>query len=595
MKPIDELRQWMRREHLQVTIIPTNDCHFGEYVPAYFKVREWLSGFTGSAGTLAVTLSDAALWTDSRYFIQAARQLEGSGIVLMKQKVAGTPTIAQWINEKCRESQATPASFAVGLDGDLFTADEVEDYRAQLGGIPLTLFRDPFDTIWAERPQLTFTDITLMPERYAGMSVRDKYLAVRNHLCIEGEFAMFVTACDEVMWLCNLRANDVEYNPVALSYCILDNCGITLFCKKEKLTREAADYLAAQDVKVCDYDEIDDALSRIPGSVPVIASGGLCSARKMSILKNHPMVKEQVVGGTIAMLRACKNDIQLEWTRKALLEDGICWVKLLKYVYDNYPSGELSEYSITRELLGIKRQSPGYVGESFEPIVAFGPNAAAAHYSFDSEESSAKVTGSGFLLMDLGSHYPYGTTDTTRTIWLGGEIPDELRKDYTLVMKGNIALSQAIFPAGTRGCQLDILARGPMYATGKMYFHGTSHGVGQYLCVHESPQIRMEYNPIPLQEGMVLSNEPAIYVEGSHGIRTENMIAVRHYMTTGFNTFLRFETLTMVPIDLSIVDFTLLSEDERHWVEDFNRTVFETLSPRLEDDEREWLLNYILR
>ena len=294
------------------------------------------------------------------------------------------------------------------------------------------------------------------------------------------------------------------------------------------------------------------------------------------------------------MLRACKNPVQAEGFRKAFLQDGVCWVRLLKFIYDNYDGGRLSEYSITQQLLEIKRGSENYLGESFEPIVAWNANAASAHYSFSDEASSARIAGGGFLLMDLGSHYPYGTTDTTRTVFLGKEEPSvEQKTDYTLVLKGMIALARAVFPAGTRGCQLDILARGPMYRTGKMYFHGTSHGIGQWLCVHESPQIRMEYSPITLQEGMIMSDEPAVYVEGGYGIRTENVILVRERSRTGFNSFYEFETLTLVPIDRRAVDESLLDEGERAWLDSYNRRVYETLKAHLTLEERAWLAGYI--
>lgn len=303
---------------------------------------------------------------------------------------------------------------------------------------------------------------------------------------------------------------------------------------------------------------------------------------------------DPTVGGTVAMLRAAKNGVQIDGFKKAFFQDGICWVRLLKYIYDNFDGGLLSEYSITQKLLEIKSGSEGYLGESFEPIVAWKGNAASAHYSFDSEENSAKVSGEGFLLMDLGSHYPYGTTDTTRTVFLGQDGPtQDQKRDYTLVLKGMIALAGAIFPRGTRGCQLDILARGPMYSTGKMYFHGTSHGIGQWLCVHESPQIRMEYSPIPLEEGMVLSDEPAIYVEGEYGIRSENVVCVVPYLKSDYNTFLKFETLTLVPIDRRAIDASLLTREEMDWVENYNRKVYHSLKDYLDESERDWLFDYI--
>ena len=589
MSSLESLRSWMASEGLQVTIIPSNDCHFDEYVPSRYKVREYLSGFDGSAGTLVVTATRAALWTDSRYFLQAERQLKGSGISLMKIKMPGTPSIPQWIASVC-DSTAT-----VGVDGDLFSYDDFAAFEKDLAPIRLRTFSDPFDNLWQGRPSLGENPIVLHKEEYAGRSVAQKYRDVASQLAVDGPFCLFMSACDEIMWLLNIRGGDIEYNAVTLSYCLLTDAGITLFCRKENLTAEAADYLASQGVAVRPYGEIDAALASLPEGAVRIVSNNCCSINKYNIFRRGGrVIPDPTIGGTVAMKRACKNPVQAEGFRKAFLQDGVSWVRLLKHIYDNYDSGTLSEYSITQQLLEIKSGSDNYLGESFEPIVAWNANAASAHYSFSDEASSAKVSGGGFLLMDLGSHYPYGTTDTTRTIFLGDKEPTAAQKeDYTLVLKGMIALAQAIFPAGTRGCQLDILARGPMYRTGKMYFHGTSHGIGQWLCVHESPQIRMEYSPIALQEGMIMSDEPAVYVEGGYGIRTENVIHVRKHSQTEFNTFFDFETLTLVPIDRRAVDYSMLTEGERRWLEEYNRRVYETLQSHLTDTERAWLKDYI--
>ncbi len=595
MEPITSLRARMASRGFQVTIIPSNDCHFDEYVPARFKVREYLSGFDGSAGTLVVTLSEAALWTDSRYFLQAERQIKGRGIELMKIKMPGTPSIPQWI-ESCRKASGiAPEQYKVGVDGDLFSYDDYFAFCKELAPMPLETFSDPFDSLWPGRPSLGDSPILLHKEEYAGRSVSDKYRDVVSNLGIEGPFCLFLSACDEIMWLLNIRGGDIEYNAVTLSYCLLDNKGIKLFCRKECLTGEASDYLASQGVEVFSYSEADAALEAVPAEAVRIVSNNCCSINKYKIFsRGKAVMPDPTVGGTVAMLRACKNPVQAQGFRQAFLQDGVCWVRLLKYIYDNYGSGSLNEYNITQKLLEIKRGSAHYLGESFEPIVAWNANAASAHYSVTDEVSSARVAGGGFLLMDLGSHYPYGTTDTTRTVFLGEKEPTTAQKeDFTLVLKGMIALAEAIFPAGTRGCQLDILARGPMYRTGKMYIHGTSHGIGQWLCVHESPQIRMEYSPIALQEGMIMSDEPAVYVDGQYGIRTENVVLVSPFAKSDYNTFYRFETLTLVPIDRRAVDFSLLTDAERAWLEAYNKRVYDALQSHLTDAERAWLADYI--
>ncbi len=593
MDRLQTLRTWMASRGLMAVVIPTNDCHFDEYVPARSKIREYLSGFTGSAGTLVVTATEAALWTDSRYFLQAARQIEGKGIELMKIKMPGTPSIPEWIKSRCRSCGINLSEFTVGVDGDLFSYDDFNTYRESLAPIALETFSDPFDELWPGRPAPCEAPIVLHSEEYSGESIRSKYSRIVSSLGVEGRFALFMSACDEIMYLMNLRGGDIEYNAVTLSYALLTDKGLTLFCRKAGLTEEAARYLELQGVEVRAYEEIDAALEAIAADAVRIVSGNCCSINKYEILSRGKVLPDPTVGGSVAMMRACKNEVQAAGYRRAFLQDGVCWVKLLKFIYDNYGGGTLSEYSITQKLLEIKRGSANYRGESFEPIVAFNANAASAHYCFESEETSAKVTGGGFLLMDLGSHYPYGTTDTTRTIFLGEEEPSqEQKRDFTLVLKGMIDLSQAIFPVGTRGCQLDILARMPMYSTGKMYFHGTSHGIGQWLCVHESPQLRLEYSPIPIQEGMVLSDEPAIYVEGSYGIRTENALRVVRYAQTSYNTFLHYETLTLVPIDRRAVDPGLLTEEENRWLADYNRRVYETLREHLSAEEAAWLKAY---
>ena len=595
MDALNAFRSWMTSRGYQAAIIPSNDCHFDEYVPARYAVRAYLSGFDGSAGTLVVTATEAALWTDSRYFLQAEKQLAGSGIELMRLKMPGTPTITGWIASRCQAYGIAREAFKVGMDGELLCYDDFFKWADELDPIVFEVIDDPFDELWPGRPAMPDAPIVLHREEYAGCSVRQKYADVVARLGLQGPFSLFISSCDEIMWLLNIRGGDVEYNAVALSYAVLDEKGITLFCRRESLTAEAADYLASQGVEVRGYDEINAALASIPSDAVRIVSGNCCSINKYNLLiAGGSIMPDPTVGGTVAMLRACKNPVQQKGFRRAFLQDGGSWVRLLKHIYDNYDSGSLSEYSITQKLLEIKRGSDNYLGESFEPIVAWNANAASAHYSFTDEASSARIAGGGFLLMDLGSHYPYGTTDTTRTVFLGSEEPTDAQKiDYTLVLKGMIALSEAIFPEGTRGCQLDILARGPMYATGKMFFHGTSHGIGQWLCVHESPQIRMEYSPIALQEGMILSNEPAVYVEGEYGIRTENVILVGTYAKTGYNSFYRFETLTLVPIDRRAVDESLLTEGERAWLDAYNRSVYETLKAHLTEEERAWLAGYI--
>ena len=595
---IDAVRTMLAGIGADAVIVPSNDCHFGEYVPDCFKVREWLSGFDGSAGTLVVTTGKAALWTDSRYFIQAARQLEGSGIELMKLKVASTPSIPQWLHS---QDVAT-----VVVDGDLFSRQEFVSLTKALAPAALKAVDDPFRDIWKERPAMVSKPIVYMPENISGAGVEDKRRAVASKLACEGSFAYIVSACDEIMWLCNIRGEDIEYNPVALSYCVLTEDCIHLFCHLDSLTAEAGTHLEQQKVVLHEYDSFRDFLRAIPADITRVCKSSSINVNnwnaafeKVSPVDMDARFKEDPTpGGSIAWLRSRKNAVELAGFRNAFINDGIAWVKLLMFIDENLHSGRLNEFLIAEKLKEFRRECPDYLGESFEPIVAYNANAASAHYSVTCEADAAKISPYGFLLMDTGAHYPYGTTDTTRTLMLSdrndftGEsdhLLQQMRDDYTLVLKGMIDLAMAVFPAGTRGSQLDILARGPMYPTGKMYYHGTSHGIGHHLCVHESPQIRMEESPLTIDEGMVLSDEPAIYIEGQYGIRTENVITVVPFKENSYGKFLKFDTMTLVPIDFRPVNFNLLTRKEEQWLYDYNEHVYSTLKPYLSKQEASWL------
>lgn len=595
---LDAVRAMLADMGADAVIVPSNDCHFGEYVPDCFKVREWLSGFDGSAGTLVVTTEKAALWTDSRYFIQAARQLEGSSIELMKLKVAGTPSIAQWLHSLNVSK--------VIVDGDLFSRQEFLSLTAQLAPAVLEAVEDPFREIWKDRPAMVSKPIVNMPESISGASIEDKRSAVAGKLACKGSFAYIVSACDEIMWLCNLRGEDIEYNPVALSYLVLTEDCIHLFCHLASLTAQARNYLESQHVVLHEYGDFRDFLRGIDRySTRIFNSASINVNNWNAAMENVApedregcFMEDPTAGGSIAWLRSRKNSVEIKGFRNAFINDGIAWVKLFKYIDENLHSGKLNEFVIAEKLKAFRRECPDYLGESFEPIVAWNANAASAHYSVTSEVDAAKIAPYGFLLMDTGAHYPYGTTDTTRTLMLSDRVDftgrsdrllQQMRDDYTLVLKGMIDLAMAVFPAGTRGSQLDILARGPMYSTGKMYYHGTSHGIGHHLCVHEAPQIRMEESPLVIDEGMVLSDEPAIYIEGQYGIRTENVITVMPYKETSFGKFFKFDTMTLVPIDVRPVNFKLLTHKEEQWLYDYNEHVYATLRPYLSKQEAVWL------
>jgi Xaa-Pro aminopeptidase len=570
-KAIEQLRSILKEDDISAMIIPSNDPHFGEYIPDYYKCREWLSGFTGSAGTLVITENAAALWTDSRYFIQAQKELSGSDILLMKMKVEGTPSISDWLKSNLGEDDI------VALDEDLFSYQEYVSLLDSLAPLTATLIEDPFDSIWKERPQLQFNKVSLMDESISGESVSSKHHRLVEALNLQLPFAYIISALDEVAWLCNIRGTDVEYNPLVLSYAVVENDKVNLFLREEVISKEALSYLTSQGVVLYPYEEFSNFLTRIDKKCIRIFSGNKITAKNhFASLENvysnslfPSLMQDPIVGGALANMKARKNSVELEGFRRAYIEDGKAWNKLIAYIKENVDSG-ITEYDVAAKLVEYRSECPDYRGESFEPIVAYGANAALPHYSADSPEKAATIKPEGFLLIDTGGQYTYGTTDTTRTIPLG-VLTQEEKDDYTRVLKGMIDMSMAKFPKGIRGCLLDILARGPIFNSGKMYLHGTCHGIGHNLCVHEGPQsVRMEENPVTLDSGMVMSNEPAVYVEGKYGIRHENTVVIKPWQKNNYGEFLEFETITRVPIDTAAINYDLLNEDEKEWLKSFN-------------------------
>ncbi len=592
---MDRMRRYLAGKGLSAFIVPSNCEHFGEYVQDHFKAREWMSGFTGSAGTLAVTATDAALWTDSRYFVQAAKELEGSGIKLMKIKMPQTPTVAQWLKEN--------TTGKVGVDAKLYSVTDFATLSNELEPLELIAEEDPFAhpeyNIWPSRKPEQFGRIELRGYEVTGELVKSKYnrlVKELEKLCGYRErFAYIVTTCDDIAWLCNIRGRDVEYNPVVESYAVIDEKGINLFCNTHNSPSAITGLLKKAGIKVYNYSEFRGCISNLPiEAVRIYLPGTLSQSDYLNISGRGAIcIPDTSRGGIIANMKSVKNDTEINGFRRAFMFDGIAWCKLLKYIYDAVENGKtLDEYSVGEKLIELREECPDYRGESFEPIIAFGASAALPHYS--ATKKCANIIGKGnFLLMDTGAQYTFGTTDTTRTIAIG-ELDDEQKLYYTLVLKGMIDLSMAKFPTGTRGSQLDILARGPLFNHAAMYYHGTSHGIGHNLCVHEGPQsIRMEENPVTIKAGMVMSNEPAVYFEGRWGIRTENVICAKNHVKNEFGQFLGFETFTLVPIDTAPIIYELLNREELEWLKDYNTAVYNSLSPYLEEGERAWLKNYI--
>ncbi|MCK9628764.1 MAG: aminopeptidase P family protein [Bacteroidales bacterium] len=583
---LELLRKAMIERGISALVVPSGDPHFGEYIQAHYKCVEWLSGFNGSAGTIAVTLKDAALWTDSRFFVQAEAQLAGSGIGLMKMKIPGTEGIDTWIKKRLKDGER------VGVVKELLPLSDFNMLQQDLLPFELVETDDLFQTVWKSRPVVESYRINVLDDVYTGESVSSKHARIVAEIGEEGDFLYLISSCDDIAWLFNIRGADIEYNPVPLAYAALTKNSMTLFIKTGTLTEELNLHLSKENVRVMGYDEFDTFISSYPTYAIRIASKEKISLSKYEIsLSGGALFKPDTRrGGIIANLKAVKNETEISGFRKAMILDGVAWVKYLRFVEERLKekNNPLGEWEAAAKIALLRAESDLYMGESFAPIVAFGPNAALPHYE-PSEAVHSFVGNDNFLLTDTGGQYICGTTDTTRTIAIG-DITEEQKRDYTLVLSGMINLAMARFPSGTRGAQLDILARGPVFSAGKMYMHGTGHGVGHYLCVHEGPQsIRMEENPVVLKPGMITSDEPAIYEEGRYGIRCENLILCKEWCKNKFATFCEFETLTLVPFDTRPVIRELLGKEKIDWLNEYHKRVFRELSPYLKNDDREWL------
>ncbi|MBD5233896.1 MAG: aminopeptidase P family protein [Bacteroidales bacterium] len=579
---ITEFRGLMAERGIDAAIVPQADPHQGEYLAPHWQVRRWLSGFTGSAGDLVVCAESAALWTDSRYFLQAANQLEGSGIELMKDGLPDTPDIATYL------CNVLPKGSTVGIDGMLFTREAADRLGAALAsaGIKLVTTFDVIDRIWLDRPSLPSDPVYVHETKYAGEEARDKIAKILADAHSKGADAVFLSTLDDIAWTLNIRSNDVRHTPVATAFLYLSDGENTLLIDPAKLNDETRAYLASQGVKTADYADVKTFLGALAPAEKVLVDAGHTALELLALLG------ERAIEGGIsaaARLKSVKNEIQLAGVRNAMLRDGVAMVRSLmeieRRVKEGVPTTELDVDSI---LHYYRSMGEGFTDASFGTIAGYGAHGAIVHYEA-TEASCATLNPNGLLLIDSGAQYLDGTTDITRTICLGTATDDE-RTDFTLVMKGHIALAQAIFPAGTRGAQLDALARQFLWKKGLSYLHGTGHGVGHFLSVHEGPHsIRLNYVDAPLLPGSITSNEPGLYRENIHGIRCENLVLCRHEMTTEFGEFLSFETLTLCPFDRSLFDTSIMTAEEIEWVNNYHATVRERLSPMLNDSERAWL------
>ena len=582
---IEALRDVMRREGIDAFIFPSTDPHNGEYVPAHWEGRKWISGFNGSAGTVVVTMTDAALWTDSRYFIAAEEQLRGTGFRLMKERVEGTPSITRWLGMKL----ATVQSPTVGVDGTVNSASSVASLITELraeGGITVRTNFDPLALIWTDRPPVPQDKVSIHPLEYAGEPCHDKMARIRQQLKSMHAYGMLVSALDDIAWTLNLRGTDVHCNPVFVSYMLIDTKRATLFVDRAKLTPEVEAYLEAEGVAVAGYADVRRGLERYGEYNILMDDNETCYT-----LFNIPQCQKVVAPSPIPAMKAVKNLTEIEGFRRAMLRDGVALVKFMRWLRPAVEAGGQTEMSVDAKLTALRAAQELYRGLSFDTIAAYREHGAIVHYEA-TPETDAELRPEGLILIDSGAQYLDGTTDITRTVALG-PVTDEERLVYTLVLKGHIQLELCKFPRGASGTQLDALARKDMWAYGYNYLHGTGHGVGSYLNVHEGPhQIRMEYKPAPLVEGMTVTDEPGIYLPGRFGVRTENTLLVVPYRETGFGRFLQFEPLTLCPIDTAPVITDMLTGDEKAWLNAYHRTVFDRIAPLLDDEaDRQWLAN----
>ena len=577
---IAALRDYMRREGLAAFIIPSNDPHQSEYVAPHWEARKWISGFTGSAGTVVVTLGEAGLWTDSRYFLQAADQLQGSGIGLYKEGLPGTPSIAQFLKERLKPGEC------VGVDGSVFSAAQARMLGEELrGGPEVYVVDDPWDTLWATRPAMPRSPILIYPLQYAGQSCADKLAAIRRDMAEEGTDMLLVSALDEIAWTTNLRAADVHCNPVVVSYLAVEHNTAHFFVETQRVTDELAAYLSANGICTHPYNELGTFLKSARGRVQTDLKKTNCMAHA-ALQQSGATLADRP--SPIALLKAVRNETEQKGLREAMLRDGIALAKFLKWLDEAVPAGEQTEMSVAEKLRKLRAEQPLFMGESFDTIAGYKEHAAIVHYEA-TPETDAALRPEGFLLLDSGAQYLDGTTDITRTIALG-PLTDEEKLDYTLVLKGHIALARAVFPEGTRGAQLDALARMPLWTHRMNFLHGTGHGVGHFLNVHEGPQsIRMNENPVPIRAGMLTSNEPGVYKAGSHGIRTENLLLAVPAGEGMFGGYLQFDTVTLCPICKKGIVKELLTQEEREWLDGYHRRVYSLIAPHLDADEEAWL------
>lgn len=579
------LRELMKREHLSAFIFPSTDAHQSEYVADHWRGREWISGFNGSAGTAVVTMKSAALWTDSRYFLAAEEQLEGTEYQLMRLKMEGTPTIAEWLGKELQDVQSPE----VGLDGMVNSYNYVKDLSCslrKLGGITLRTNLDPLEQIWENRPSLPANPVEIQPLEYAGETLASKVVRIRKSLRELHADGMLVSALDDIAWTLNLRGTDVHCNPVFVSYLLIESDKVSLFVDDNKLSPEVKQYLQDNQVSLYNYNKVEKCLESY-SEYNILLDGDETSYYLWKTVKCQEIV---AAASPIPAMKAVKNKAEIEGYRSAMLKDGVAMVKFLKWLKPAVEAGGQTEISIDEKLTSLRAEQKLFRDISFDTIAGYAQHGAIVHYEA-TPETDVVLKPEGLILIDSGAQYQDGTTDITRTIALGA-VSEEMKHIYTLVLKAHIQLELVKFPDGASGTQLDAVGRECMWREGYNFLHGTGHGVGSYLCVHEGPhQIRMEWMPTPLRAGMTLTDEPGLYLAGKFGVRIENTVLISDYMSTEFGKFLQIEPLTLCPIDTTPIDVDMLLPEEIDWLNAYHHSVYEKLSPFLDEEEKIWLEN----
>ena len=579
------LRELMKREHLSAFIFPSTDAHQSEYVADHWRGREWISGFNGSAGTAVVTMKSAALWTDSRYFLAAEEQLEDTEYQLMRLKMEGTPTIAEWLGKELQDVQSPE----VGLDGMVNSYNYVKDLSyslRKLGGITLRTNLDPLEQIWENRPSLPANPVEIQPLEYAGETLASKVVRIRKSLRELHADGMLVSALDDIAWTLNLRGTDVHCNPVFVSYLLIESDKVSLFVDDNKLSPEVKQYLQDNQVSLYNYNKVEKCLESY-SEYNILLDGDETSYYLWKTVKCQEIV---AAASPIPAMKAVKNKAEIEGYRSAMLKDGVAMVKFLKWLKPAVEAGGQTEISIDEKLTSLRAEQKLFRDISFDTIAGYAQHGAIVHYEA-TPETDVVLKPEGLILIDSGAQYQDGTTDITRTIALGA-VSAEMKHIYTLVLKAHIQLELIKFPDGASGTQLDAVGRECMWREGYNFLHGTGHGVGSYLCVHEGPhQIRMEWMPTPLRAGMTLTDEPGLYLAGKFGVRIENTVLISDYMSTEFGKFLQIEPLTLCPIDTTPIDVDMLLPEEIDWLNAYHHSVYEKLSPFLDEEEKIWLEN----